>query len=297
MDDLDRYSDLINHDADGPEDELAEFLQKSADAQIPESRNKDAIWGKISSAIDEDKSKSIGFSFWTISGIAAAITIIVSFAILFSNNNSAPESIQIITQSGENLTKTLPDGSVVNLNASSSISYSDDWNREISLKGEAFFEVSKGEKFIVKTPLGDVQVLGTSFNVFARDGDFEVACKTGKVKVMVPQRLVDEDLIPGQAITVKTDTVQVVFRVPESIGKWKTGEFSFESQPLSKVFEEFERQFSIEIEFNLENNDQFSGYFRNDINVEQALESVCVVMNLEYQRTGDNKFTISESSH
>ena len=38
--------------------------------------------------------------------------------------------------------------------------------RIIQLRGEAFFEVEKGSRFVVQTGKGAVEVLGTSFNVF-----------------------------------------------------------------------------------------------------------------------------------
>lgn len=305
MSDLDKYNDLINHQGKGGEDELSEFLRKSAKIEVPTRKNKDAIWDKIADSIEEGENKEKekkSTPIWRYIGVAAAIALLAFFFLPDLKSNTASddpiELISITTKIGESRTETLPDGSQVFLNASSSISYNQNWNREISLQGEAFFEVTKGEKFVVKTAFGNVQVLGTSFNVFARDGNLDVACKTGKVNVSVPKRAISEDLTPGKAITVKTDTVKVVFRVPEAIGTWKSGEFYFEKKPISEVFEEFERQFSIEIDQELENEDQFlfTGYFRNDKDLEGALESVCAVMGLQYQKTGQNKFTISKSS-
>lgn len=305
MSDLDKYNDLINHQDNGGSDELSEFLKKSSQIEIPASKNKTAIWDKISDSIEEGQTKQTdrkSIPIWRYVGVAAAIALLAFFFIPNLKSDNAPTDtialISVSTEVGESKTQTLPDGSQVVLNASSSISYSDEWNREITLQGEAFFEVTKGEKFVVKTEFGNVQVLGTSFNVFARDGNLDVACKTGKVNVSVPKRAISEDLTPGKAITVKTDTVKVAFRVAESIGTWKTGEFYFENKPISEVFEEFERQFSIEIEQELANEEQFlfTGYFRNDKDLEGALESVCAVMGLQYQKTGQNKFTISESS-
>ncbi len=46
---------------------------------------------------------------------------------------------------------------------------------------EGFFKVQKGNKFIVHTPAGDVEVMGTSFNVFAREEASKVSCVTGKL--------------------------------------------------------------------------------------------------------------------
>ncbi len=292
MSDLDKYRNLINHEEDGSSDELSEFLRKSSALKVPSKKSKEEIWNNIADAIEETGSGKDRSYIWRYVGIAASIALIAIYSVLFF---SSPEQIEVATASGENTTQVLPDGSRVILNASSSISYSDDWNRELTLHGEAFFEVTEGEKFLVKTDFGNVQVLGTSFNVFARDGDFKVACKTGKVRVTVPERSVIEDIVPGQAIAINADTVKVVFRVPETMGNWQKGEFYFDHQPISEVIEELQRQFSIEIKFEGSAEQEFSGYFTNK-SLETALDMVCLPLGLEYEKTGQNTFAISKSA-
>ncbi|MEP1097653.1 MAG: FecR domain-containing protein [Cyclobacteriaceae bacterium] len=292
MSDLEKYRDLINHEGDDLKDEVADFLKKSSSLKVPSKRSKEDIWASISDGIDEQEESTSKQSVWRLIGIAASIALIATFSVLFFNQ---PVQIEVLTASGETSTQTLPDGSQVILNASSMISYSSDWDRELTLNGEAFFEVTKGEKFLVKTDFGTVEVLGTSFNVFARDGDFNVACKTGKVRVSVPERSIVEEIEPGQAIAVNSDTVKLVFRVPESMGNWQKGEFYFDHQPISQVFEELQRQFSIEIKFDGSDEQEFSGYFTNK-NLENALQMVCLPLGLEYQKTGQSTFAISKSA-
>ena len=60
------------------------------------------------------------------------------------------------------------------------------WNdgeRILKLKGQVYFEVKKGSKFSVRSTQGIVSVLGTSFNIYDREGAYKVECFTGKVKV------------------------------------------------------------------------------------------------------------------
>ncbi|MEP5613746.1 MAG: FecR domain-containing protein [Cyclobacteriaceae bacterium] len=291
MSDLEEYRNLMNHEGNDPKDEVADFLKKSSLLKMPVKKNKEEIWESISEAIDE-KQLGIprGVSVWRFARIAAAVALIATSIALFL---SPPAPIEVLTAKGEKTTHTLPDGSKVSLNASSIVSYSSEWNRELTLDGEAFFEVTKGEKFLVKTESGTVEVLGTSFNVFVRNGDFNVACKTGKVRVAAPKRSVLEEIEPGQAITIDSDTVKIVFRVPESMGNWQKGEFYFDHQPISQVFEELQRQFSVDIDFDGSNEQEFSGYFTNK-NLENALEMVCLPLGLEYEKTGQNRFAISE---
>jgi ferric-dicitrate binding protein FerR (iron transport regulator) len=77
----------------------------------------------------------------------------------------------------------LPDGSQVYLNRNSSVSYDKNFNpRNIELEGEAFFSVVSGETpFTVKTTQGEVDVLGTEFNVKAEAEELEVDVEEGVV--------------------------------------------------------------------------------------------------------------------
>ena len=291
MDDLEKYSDLINHQTNGSEGELATFLRKSSGAQILGGKSKEVIWDNISQKIsdEEDKVKKVPIKIWRYTGMVAIITIIATFSILFLNQ---PDEVLILSSLGKTTEEILPDESKVFLNAYSSISFPEDWKRELTLDGEAFFEVPEGEAFLVKTDCGSVQVLGTSFNVFARDGDFEVSCKTGRVKVFIPKKSIEENLAPGQIISLKSDIIKRMDRSPELMGKWQVGEFYFNNQPIIDVFEELQRQFSIEIEFDGPENQIFSGYFTNK-SLENALNMVCLPSGLQYQKTGAITFSVS----
>ncbi len=289
MDDLDKYRDLLNHQSDEVNDELSEFLKKASAAKTPAGKGKQDIWAKIEEQIEEEKKSTI--PVWKYMGIAASLLLIAAIAFLFYSK-STPETLNITTALAESRTIDLPDGSKVTLNANSSISYSEDWDRKLSLKGEAFFEVSKGEQFVVKTTIGTVEVLGTSFNVFARDSTFEVACKTGKVRVDVPSKMISESLVPGQSIRVEMDTVKRTSLDVELVGKWRAGEFYFNEQHLSDVLSEVERQFSISIDLPDSSDYVFSGYFTNK-NIDSALEMVCLPLGLAYEKTGPDTYAIS----
>ena len=115
--------------------------------------------------------------------IAAAIALI--FAASYFYISTLDESVS--TQYAERSEVRLPDNSEIILNADSRISYSDkNWKKErnVSLQGEAFFKVAKGQKFTVATKDGLETVLGTQFNVENRKGFFEVTCYEGLVSVM-----------------------------------------------------------------------------------------------------------------
>ncbi len=115
------------------------------------------------------------------------------------------------TNYGEQKTFLLPDGSMVILNANSTLKYkSGIFNknlREVWLKGEAFFSVVPSnlkQKFIVHTSDLGVEVLGTEFNVKQREeGGTKVVLNSGKIILCLPAALKNEDSENTKEIIMK----------------------------------------------------------------------------------------------
>lgn len=294
MDDLEKYKDLMNHQDSEAQDELADFLRKSSQATAPFKRSKDELWSAIESAVDNPKGEKTGklIPIWGYISIAAAIALIITFSILFGNREQA---IQVLAHLGETKTEVLPDGSKVTINASSRLDYVEGQHRKLTLEGEAFFEVTAGDPFVVNTPSGSVEVLGTSFNVFARENDFEVSCKTGQVRVTIPSKSFSKIITAGEIIGLRADTIRQITRLPDMVGKWQAGEFYFDDQPITEVFMEMQRQFEIGIEYEASEEQNFSGYFTNK-SIESALEMVCLPLGLTYKKIGQNTFAISKAT-
>ena len=95
----------------------------------------------------EKKTKVVSFKPWLYA--AAAILLVIVSIRVFSPNRTV-----VTTQMAQTQTLTLPDNSEVVLNAKSSITYDTESfleKRELTLKGQAYFKVAKGSKFVVKT--------------------------------------------------------------------------------------------------------------------------------------------------
>jgi len=173
------------------------------------------------------------------------------------------------------------------MNKDSEISYSmDNWseNRNVTLKGEAFFEVMKGSKFTVSTSQGDVAVLGTSFNIFNRDSFFEVNCYTGKVEVTHAE---DEVVLtPGKETKLLNDALLRPTDFNASAPDWRLNQFAFQDVPLVRVIEELEVEFGVTIINESEINDeiQFTGEI---INLKSALDQICPPYSLTYDIKDD----------
>ena len=169
-------------------------------------------------------------------GVAASFTLLMGALFLLNR----PQEISIETGYAETEMIYLPDSSTIHLNAESQVSYSEKgWNksREISLTGEAFFEVKRGSNFEVRTENGSIQVLGTSFNVRSRNEVFSVACKTGKVFVSNGQNRII--LTPGFSTRTKKGLFINPIKVSvNSVDSWRLGEAFLEGATLQDALKE-----------------------------------------------------------
>ncbi|MGB5360151.1 MAG: FecR family protein, partial [Eudoraea sp.] len=203
--------------------------------------------------------------------IAAAIAVI--FVASYFYISTLDESIS--TQYAERNEVRLPDNSEIILNADSRITYSEkNWAKErnISLEGEAFFKVAKGQKFTVATKDGLVTVLGTQFNVENRKGFFEVTCYEGLVSVIFNGK--ESKLPAGNSFIAINGNVLKTESPANTIPSWMSNESTFRSIPLKYVLDEFERQYNIEVKTQNINLEQlFTGSFSNT-NINLALQSI-----------------------
>ncbi|NJN25163.1 MAG: DUF4974 domain-containing protein [Cyclobacteriaceae bacterium] len=150
---------------------------------------------------------------------------------------------------GQKSTVFLPDGSKVVLNSNSTLSYQENFTngvREVTLEGEAFFEIEKDpdKPFSVLTKQMKVQVLGTSFNLRAfQEQDVQIALLSGKVEVVEEGNYYNDtiSLEPGEAIAY--DIQKKKFRAktqfdPEEVVCWKDGILYFDTASINEVIDE-----------------------------------------------------------
>ncbi len=134
---------------------------------------------------------------------------------------------------------TLSDGTRVMLNANSTLEYPASFDdaevREVRLKGEAHFEVTKNphRPFVVKAGEMQTQVLGTIFDVKAYRKDApKVTLMQGKVKVSNADTEIE--MRPGQTATLQSDKI-VVSRASSSVSDWLEGDFDMDQVTLAEA--------------------------------------------------------------
>ena len=134
---------------------------------------------------------------------------------------------------------TLSDGTKVMLNANSTLEYPASFDdaevREVRLKGEAHFEVTKNphRPFVVKAGEMQTQVLGTIFDVKAYRKDApKVTLMQGKVRVSNADTEVE--MRPGQTATLQSDKI-VVSKASPSASDWLEGDFDMDQVTLAEA--------------------------------------------------------------
>lgn len=220
---------------------------------------------------------------WLAYAAAIGALVIVSLAAI-------PFSQSFKTVAGEQQRITLRDGSQVILNAASAVTYRATllWprHRNVRMTGEVFFEVQKGSPFIVSSPSGKTEVLGTSFNIKDRDGLFAVDCLTGKVRVSNAQRAVI--LTPGLSTARRNQLpLQEPFpRDTTETATWRSGKFYFREATLGEVLAELSRQYQVDIQTTPEILRRTTTTYFETGNLDTALYKVCWPMQLAAERQG-----------
>lgn len=166
---------------------------------------------------------------------------------------------EIVATKGAVIRYELPDHSVVWLNSGSTLRYPTVFkkdNRNVELKGEAYFEVEadKERPFYVNTSDGlSVYVYGTKFNVAAYEDEhyIETVLEKGKVNVLTPRQGTIV-LAPGEQLLYDKQTQESRKDKVDVYGKvaWKDGKLIFRNASLEEIFKRLERHFNVDIQLN-----------------------------------------------
>lgn len=208
---------------------------------------------------------------------------------------------------GKQFDVILTDGTSIHLNAGSVLKYPSNFNesskREVFLKGEAFFKVSKDKSkpFIVKTENLDTRVYGTEFNVSAYENDTETVVVLVEGIVGIHQVVKKTDLSkeylmikPAQKATVEKNLrgIKIENVDVNSYIQWKEGVLVFNDENIANIFKKLERQFNVEIQNNYPDlyTHSYTGVFRSE-NIDEILTTISTHTNFSYIRK-ENKIII-----
>lgn len=203
--------------------------------------------------------KSLRNRFRYVTAIAAVLVFgLMAAGIIHSyirNVQFSNQFTEIVTLPGQKTSVTLPDGSTVWLNSSSSLKYPVNFNienREVAMSGEAFFEVKKGQAKTFRVKSGDlcVEVHGTSFNVknCTDENAQEVTVAEGVVGLVNKSREISRLTKGEQAIFNEiSEKVFVTKENPVLVTAWKNNELIFRDTPVEEVIKSLESWYGVNI--------------------------------------------------
>ena len=167
---------------------------------------------------------------------------------------------------------------------------SDNWKDErvVRLDGKAYFDISKGNSFKVVTNVGQVEVLGTGFDVGADNNSLEVKCYEGAVSATVE----------GRKVVIEAGSAQLFFngkweekyRIQEKNPGWINEKISFKNTPLSIIIKELKSIYGIRIENpEVTKNRRFTGTIPID-DMEASIQIVFNSMSIDYKLEGSTLY-------
>ena len=252
----------------------------------------DSLWTEINQTVyNSQRAKARVIRLRIVAAAAVFAGLAISFSLWFFNS-----TIEVSVPYGNRKEILLPDGSEILLNANSVLSYARayQWktSREVFLKGEGYFKVTHGHKFIVHTKHLDVQVLGTEFNIKERRGTTQVALIRGSVAVTgnSSNRIARTMMQPADLFSYKDETKKSVKikANPEVYKAWTENKSIAENSTIGSVINDFEDIYGqkIVLENPALNNRIIDGVIPMG-NKENTLFVIANILNVRIENHGD----------
>ena len=226
---------------------------------------------------------------------AASILLILGSILSVGLWSSDPMNLRYAVSSdyGETKAVRLKDGSLVTLNANSTITYQDNWGeenvRKVWLKGEAYFEVihkENNQAFVVEANGNEINVLGTKFNVYAREQSTSVLLTEGKV-VFTAKNEERLEMTPGDLVSFnnKERKLQKEEIELKDFTFWKDGNLVFRSNTLAEISNILKHTYDIDVFF-LDGSiadRKFTGVIPSE-DIDVLIESLSKALDLSIER-------------
>lgn len=288
----DEFMEMRHYLNDIPNEELSEVVHNEWDENI--------LFGDMNVGIKEDIRNKLNFYIECdkkqikrvgLLRVTAVLLPLVGISLVLAHilfKQEQPGDMIVSVEAGNKATVTLPDRTKVWINANSTIEYSqlDTKQRRVTLTGEAFFKVTenKTKPFIVNVHGLEVEVLGTSFNVKAREYSdiIETSLVEGHVKLRSSYLSQDYYLKPNEkaVFSKKNSMMQIMHTDNDCETAWMYNRLKFSSEKFTDVLARLEEWYGVKIINTCPDiaNDLISGTFKEE-KIENALEA----FKLQYQ--------------
>ena len=218
------------------------------------------------------------------------------------SNNDLNKYNTISTPMGGKFKVILPDGSLVVLNAASTLKYPlhfDEKLRKVSFTGEAYFEIAKlvdKQKkripFYVYSNNQIVEVLGTHFNINSYDNEeySKTTLLEGSVKIINEKSTAAAKILkPGQQAVIKRGDVQTKIMIADEAQAlaWKDGYFLFKNTNIKDVVNELERWYNVDIQYDdAMEFENITGYISRNVKISSVLKMLQLSGIVNYEISG-----------
>lgn len=273
------------------------FGREFPDIDIAYSETPEEVWKRISGKIEhKEEIKLTSNKRWMpLYRSAASILLLIgtTWGVL-----SYTKTVEV-DPSGTILVD-LPDGSTVLAKNSSKVRfrpYGWYFQRKVSFSGEGFFRVKKGSRFVVESPMGSTEVLGTSFNVLAYKETFEVACYTGKVKVVTKDHEEVVVLHPKDSMTKLGDDKVALRKQNTELSaqpSWMEQKFSFHRRSIYYIITRLELEYNVKIEVPKDLGFRSTLIFNRPKTIYNALNLVCKPLGLSFVEEKKGFFVLTK---
>ena len=270
--------------------QLKKIWDDSRQLALASTVDESRAWQKFHQRIHPAPVRRASFGWMRI---AASVIIVLGIGILgYWIFNDRTNEMTVVAQQMV-VIDTLPDNSVVTVNKGSSISYLSKFKgetRQVSLKGEAFFNVTPNKKkpFIISVNDVQITVVGTSFNVKTVNGNTDVVVETGIVKVTRAGKTVDLKANEEVIVNAK-DSALTKEKVSDQLYKYyRTKEFICDDTPLWKLVEVINEAYNSHVVIGdpALKDMGITTTFNNE-SLEQVLNVISLTLNIKIIKEGD----------
>jgi transmembrane sensor len=237
--------------------------------------------------------------------LIVGLTGLLSFLRYYKPAPAVITYAEINVEKGKRKKITLPDGTVVTMNALSVLRIPSNFGkqtRELSLTGEGVFDVKSDENkpFIIHTGKLKTTVLGTSFDIKAYPGekDIQVAVLTGKVRVERDQEILAEGITHNQVLTYNEQRNEHTLKMANAaeIAAWQANRFYFQQATIKEIAAVLERQYNISISLSgsMKRSCRYTLQLKNET-IENAMHLLSQLSGITY-RINNNEIKINTAS-
>lgn len=291
----------------GEDEETADLWRMAGSNSKKPPVDVDAAWTRLSSRISADEKLQPGIAtpsivpfrrrFLKMAATIALLAAIGSVTFFIARTGIPGRMISYSTAAGEkNSDILLPDGSRVYLNRNSTVTFSRSFGknkREVTLKGEAFFEITAdaSKPFVIDAGNASVRVVGTTFNVITSNSNREVEVFVTSGKVMLSDNSGERSLMldPGSIGRMGPAAAEKSSNGNPNYMAWKTGHLEYSGQKLSVVFSDLKRAYNMDI---VADDPSIADLTWTTAPIDNQPEEtiinlICISFNLDYVRDGE----------